>query len=290
MKKPTTGTTHLDYETVTLTSDPLVYARRVLPARLRKTTHALSSAWEDARRIDYWAVRGFLAHEDAADAWAVAGDAAEEIGAVKRMREARRHERVFRTRSQAVISCFELFEGPLLPWPEIERWTGRDDLRKIQASSTYGRIAGAQRARMEVLGFPSFEVGPGERAIIAVSPEVPFRPQRLIFSIAASHFMIEDIRIGITSMMSGPVPAIALAEIEVDVDMLWPTVNVGERIQIEARNISSETQIFQASLMGTVVEAVPIAHDWSVPIRQDDEILYRDGFIVTQPGGTWRSR
>lgn len=87
--------------------------------RLRFSSSLLASAWENAQCIDWWAQEGFYSAQDAADAWSVAADVAEEHNANKRRKEARILEKSWR---DFIGPQPLLLEGPILPWPEVKRF------------------------------------------------------------------------------------------------------------------------------------------------------------------------
>jgi len=279
------GTSHLEYETVTLSSEPLVYARRAKPVSFRKTSMVLTRAWEDARRVDFWVVKGFLPHTDAADAWAVAGDAAEDIGAVRRAREARRYEKMFRRQEKMSDPPRALLEGPLLPWPEIERWTHvtgvASAVAKLGMNSMYGRIGAARRVRHELLAFASTEVGPGERVTLGLVPQVAFRPRALIIgSEALPYFVVEGLRIGMRSQLrasADPLPASLFTPSSGDADMMtFDTASTGEEIRLDVRNVSQEPRTFRAALRGITMEEMQVER----PNFGPGDVIYADSDSV----------
>ena len=296
-----TGMSVFRSETITLSSEPLVYARRVLPAPLRKTNETLTRAWEEARRIDYWAVKGFYSYGDAADAWAVAGDAAEDVGSVRRAREARRYERAFRGELRSERGLYSsdgvqryprkknmsepLLEGPLLPWPEIERWTHvtgvASAVAKLGMNSMYGRIGAARRVRHELLAFASTEVGPGERVTLGLVPQVAFRPRALIIgSEALPYFVVEGLRIGMRSQLrasADPLPASLFTPSSGDADMMtFDTASTGEEIRLDVRNVSQEPRTFRAALRGITMEEMQVER----PNFGPGDVIYADSDSV----------
>jgi hypothetical protein len=114
------------------------YARE---AEFRKTSVALTRSWNEAIRLSYWAKHGFFSWSDAADAWAVAGDAAEDIDHRSRMRQARAHEKHLRLHFLHSETPSDLLHGPLLVWPEVERLGGLGgQFAKLMSNSLYGKI------------------------------------------------------------------------------------------------------------------------------------------------------
>lgn len=113
------------------------------------------------------------------------------------------------------------------------------------------------KAREYPLGFPTTSVAAGATATVSSQPQVPFRGRRLIVpSDIAGSFLINDIKVGKTSMLpnSNPIPARAFTELGVGVDLNLDTAQISQNISLSIENTSGAALDFNAALIGTAVE------------------------------------
>jgi hypothetical protein len=113
---------------------------------------------------------------------------------------------------------------------------------------------GPRFVREYPLGFGPLQVANGTTVQLPANPQETFRPSRLIVpSTIAASFLVNDIKIGMDSMLlnSNPVSAVAFIETAVGVALGLSTCNIGQTIAIIVTNISNQVQNFLAVLIGT---------------------------------------
>ena len=113
---------------------------------------------------------------------------------------------------------------------------------------------GPRYVREYPLGFGPLQVANGTTVQLPANPQETFRPSRLIVpSTIAASFLVNDIKIGMDSMLlnSNPVSAVAFIETAVGVALGLSTCNIGQTIALIVTNISNQVQNFLAVLIGT---------------------------------------
>lgn len=271
---------------------------RVVSENFADASSLLNEAWENARRIDWWARSGFVSHEDAAGVWAVAGDAAEDTGAVVPMEEAREYESSYKL---FVGPLPPLLEGPLLPWPEVSRrfvkivfddWADYMPEGYDANTSGYGAephvednfpvglpLPPAAVARVEFIGFPRVQIGPGEEVTVGVRAQIPMRLERIVIpSLVAFTLVVTNIRIGINSLLNGEVPAVLFTEDQMGQEFgqnFQGAVLPGQEIRVTLQNVSNVTQNVTCGGVVRVVRnasgqqapaVMPMVEDDSIPL------------------------
>lgn len=97
---------------------------------------------------------------------------------------------------------------------------------------------------------------PDSQKDIKASPQVTFRPERLIIpSDIAAFFTIVDLKIGNRSQLvaAGEIPATVFSEVGVDANLRMDTAQISMEIVITVKNIDSSPRMFRAALLGTAV-------------------------------------
>lgn len=111
--------------------------------------------------------------------------------------------------------------------------------------------------RYLVIGFDSVEDVPaGGTLTIVARSQVLFKPNRLVVSpLAASSFLIDDIRIGKSSQFAapGPIPAAAFSSSQ-DVMLQFETAQIAQEIAMVVTNFTSSPERFSAVMMGITLE------------------------------------
>lgn len=113
------------------------------------------------------------------------------------------------------------------------------------------------RARREVLGFDRVCVGPCETVTIDASPQVLFRPDKLVIpSSIAFQFLISNIKFGKWNLFAngGSVPAAAFIETAEDTRFLGDTVQPSGLVSLTVTNTSNAEAEFQAVIWGDAIE------------------------------------
>jgi len=108
-----------------------------------------------------------------------------------------------------------------------------------------------QRRVRIVLPFKETVIPPGASVDVIAIPASRFTPQRLLIpSDIAGLLVIEDIRIGVTSQLSGSgpasIPARVFSEVAVGIGCLFDTAEPGMSICLRVRNQSSNEVVFRA--------------------------------------------
>lgn len=114
------------------------------------------------------------------------------------------------------------------------------------------------KGRYWPLGFDSVvTIAAGASAVIESSPQVEFRPERLVVpdSIAGS-FLIQDLKVGKNSQFisNDPIPAEAFQTDATNVVLRMDSAKISQIISITVNNISGAAARFFASLMGPAIE------------------------------------
>ena len=148
----------------------------------------------------------------------------------------------------------------------------RNQGRQRQAQNTasnFARMALAQKSipvtpynptkgRYWPLGFDSVNtIAAGATAIIESSPQVEFRPERLVVPTSISgNFLISDLKVGKNSQFisNDPIPAESFEPDAADVVLRMDSAKISQVIALTVENISGAPSRFYASLMGPAIE------------------------------------
>lgn len=112
-------------------------------------------------------------------------------------------------------------------------------------------------ARREICGFDRICVGPCETVSLETSPQVLFKPYRLVIpSSIAFQFLIHQIRFGKWNLLAngGSVPAAAFIETAEDTDFNGDTVQPSGNITLVIQNVSGAEVPFSAAIWGKAIE------------------------------------
>jgi hypothetical protein len=115
-------------------------------------------------------------------------------------------------------------------------------------------------ARELLLGFGPFSIAAAATAIFFSSPQLPFRPSRLVIPsyliTAANALQINDIKVGKNSQLlsNTPIPASPFSELAVGVALGLDTCNVGQQVSISVTVNGSSAVTFAAALIGTAMQ------------------------------------
>jgi hypothetical protein len=112
---------------------------------------------------------------------------------------------------------------------------------------------GYRAMRRYPIGFGPLLVGAGTTLSITAQPQELFRPSRLVVpSTIAASFLINDLKIGMDSMLlsSNPVPAVMFIETAVDTWLGLSTATIGQLITLTVTNFTANSANFLAGLAG----------------------------------------
>jgi hypothetical protein len=115
-------------------------------------------------------------------------------------------------------------------------------------------------ARELLLGFGPFPINQGATAVFFSSPQLPFRPSRLVIPSYLINSMtllqINDIKVGKNSQLlsNTPIPASPFSELAVGVALGLDTCNVGQQVSISVTVLGAATVTFAAALIGTSMQ------------------------------------
>lgn len=123
------------------------------------------------------------------------------------------------------------------------------------------------RHRIMLVGLPQTRLEPGEMKTITVAPQRLFRavaygrPPLVVPAAIADWFEIANLRFGVDSLLVSPdaIPAAAFSDRwgregmrEVD-EIVWPTLQIGQTVQVDVRNIDAVPHTFLGYLRGVSV-------------------------------------
>lgn len=116
---------------------------------------------------------------------------------------------------------------------------------------------GPTRARQFPLGFPTTALAAGASAVITTSPQVTFRPRRLVIpSDIAGSILVNDLKVGKNSMFpsANPIPGRMFTEVGVGVDLQLDTAQISQIISLNVTNTSGGAVTFNAGIIGDAIE------------------------------------
>jgi hypothetical protein len=117
------------------------------------------------------------------------------------------------------------------------------------------RAAYLLRGRYYALGLGQTKVAAHESLVVAVHPDVAFRPERLVVpSTIAGHFQVVNFKVGrINQLRSiGSLPAVMFTENVFDVSLESDVARPSDLVSVEVLNTSDDEQVFQGGICGPV--------------------------------------
>lgn len=116
------------------------------------------------------------------------------------------------------------------------------------------RTDNPQEVRGSALGFDSVStIAAAATANVITRPQGPFRPERLVVSVASQPFLINDVKVGNTSQLPAAtsLPGDLFAFNAVGISQRWDTAQYGGDVLINVTNPTGGALRFVAAMVGT---------------------------------------